>query len=102
MKNKQIKPKEEVPNELRLEVYKQALAEINWKTNVDGLCHILPMLLWGFTYPLQAHETLSHSYWNTDKMFPELKVEIPKINRVENKNLVRRNALNRMIKKIEK
>ena len=102
MKNEQIKPKEEVPIELRLAVYKQALAEIEWKTNVEGLCHILPMLLWGFTYPLQAHDTLSHKYTDTIYMFPELKSELPKIYRATNDNLVRVNSLKRMIKKLEK
>lgn len=102
MKNAHIKPQEEVPTQLRLEIYKQALETTNWKTNVDGLCHLLPMLLWGFTYPLQAHDTLSHKYTDTIYMFPELKSELPKIYRATNDNLVRVNSLKRMIKKLEK
>lgn len=101
MKNAQIKPKEEVPIQLRLQVYKQALEKTNWKTNVDGLCHLLPMLLWGFTDALEANEKLNHHFWETKYMFPELTPELPKISRAENGNLVRRNALKRMIKKIE-
>ena len=102
MKNAHIKPQEEVPTQLRLEIYKQALETTNWKTNVDGLCHLLPMLLWGFTYPLEAHDRLDHCFWHTKLMFPELKPELPKISRAENENLVRRNALKRMIKNIQK
>lgn len=102
MKNEDIKPCEEVPSQLRLEVYKEALEKTNWKTNEDGLCHMLPMLLWGFTYPLEAHDRLEHSFWNTKFMFPELKPELSKISRASNENLVRRNALKRMIKKIQK
>lgn len=102
MKNAHIKSKEEVPTELRLEVYKEVLEKINWKTNESGLCHLLPMLLWGFSYPLEAHNRLDHSFWDTKLMFPELSPEIPKICRAHNENLVRCNALKRMIKKLEK
>ncbi len=102
MKNGHIKTKEEVPTKLRLEVYKEALDKTNWKTNETGLCHLLPMLLWGFTYPLEAHKRVDHSFWDTKLMFPELSPELHKIYRASKENLVRRNALRRMIKKLEK
>lgn len=101
MKNQHIKSQDEVPTEIRLEVYKQALAR-NWSTNVDGLCHILTMYLWGFSYENEAHKTLGHKFWHTKDMFPELVAELPKIGRAsdKNKNKVRVNSLNRMIKKL--
>ncbi len=101
MKNAHIKPKELVPTKLRLEIYKEALEKTNWKTNETGLCHLLPMLLWGFSYSLEAHNRLSHDFWNTQYMFPELSPELYKIGIACKENLVRRNALKRMIKKVE-
>lgn len=100
MKNKHIKSQDVVPTELRLEVYKEALTR-NWKTNNDGLCHLLTMYLWGFSYENEAYTIINHKYWHTQKMFPELVAELPKIGRAMNKNKVRVNALNRMIKKLE-
>jgi len=102
MKNAHIKPKEVVPTELRLEIYKEALEKTNWKTNETGLCHLLPMLLWGFEYCLEAHNRLDHKFWDTKLMFPELSSELHKIYRARNENLVRSNVLKRMIKKLEK
>ncbi len=101
MKNAHIKPKEVVPTKLRLKIYKQALEKTNWRTNETGLCHLLPMLLWGFAYCLEAHNRLDHNFWDTKYMFPELSPELRKIGRARNENLVRRNALKRMIKKLE-
>jgi hypothetical protein len=100
MKNQHIKSKDEVPSELRLEIYKQALTR-NWKTNVDGLCHILTMYLWGFSYEDEAYRIVGHKFWHTKDMFPELVAELPKIGRALDKNNVRINSLKRMIKKIE-
>jgi hypothetical protein len=100
MKNKHIKPKEEVPTKLRLKIYKQVL-EINWKTNEEGLCHLLPMFLWGFHEALDASKKIGHNFWDTKHMFPELTDELPKISRAHNENIVRCNALKRMIKKLE-
>ena len=100
MKNEHIKSKEVVPTELRLEVYKQALTR-NWKTNENGLCHLLTMYLWGFSYENQAYVEIHHKYWDTERMFPELVAELPKIAIATHKNNVRVNSLKRMIKKIE-
>lgn len=102
MKNEHIKSKDEVPTQLRLEIYKEVLANRDWKTNEDGLCFLLTMFLWGFSYATEAYNVLNHNYWNTELMFPELLDELPKINRAEDKNKVRQNALKRMIKKVEK
>lgn len=102
MKNEHIKSKDEVPTQLRLEVYKEVLEKHNWRNNEDGLCYLLTMYLWGFSYATEAYNTIHHFYMNTELMFPELVDELRKINRAENKNKVRVNALKRMIKKVEK
>jgi len=80
MKNKHIKAGQEVPIELRKEVYREALKVIESnkdKSNGFGLCYFLLMVLYGANESRQVYyhqKDLTPFRWHkTPVMFPELK-----------------------------
>jgi len=76
MKNTHIKAGEEVPIELRKEIYKDALDVIEKgivSRECMGLCLILPKLLWGLDLNIYLHKQV-HFKVNHKEMFPELKI----------------------------
>ena len=82
MKNIDIHPRQVVPIEPRLKIYKEALDLIkdnrdfrtstgDWVFNDVGLCLILPCLLWDLHYMYNPPNGNWHN-WDTPIMFPEL------------------------------
>jgi hypothetical protein len=85
MKNTHIKAGQEVPIELRKEIYREALEIIkNWEKNkkyqwhTPYLCWLLPSILWDYdvwnTFEKTRGEKLHYS--NFKYMFPELQKKI--------------------------
>jgi len=71
--------KQEVPKEIRLEVYIKAVEYINnpIQTKGFGLCIILPVLLWDLnTFIAASPDGNDWSYQETCKAFPELTDEV--------------------------
>lgn len=112
MQNEDIKSlKKPVPVELRLKIYKEALNIIKenqscFSMSSHGLCLLLPCILWDLED--YVSETPSGHDWNfldTTKAFPEVRVWLRIIGLElgeENKNIVRRKALENIILKLEK
>jgi len=76
MKNTHIKAGEEVPIELRKEVYREALEIIETNKDMDyGLCYFLLMVLYGSDVAIHDHPTSKKilNFYETKYMFPELK-----------------------------
>ena len=81
MKNTHIKAGQEVPIELRKEIYREALEVIEKRKDENrdnfGLCYFLLMILYGMEKPKQVyrHPTSGDTlHWSkTADMFPELK-----------------------------
>jgi len=72
MKNENILPGQIVPEDIRLELYKEALEKIDLCSRL-GLCLYLPMLLWGLNNALQSAPNGEGWYWeDTEEMFPEM------------------------------
>lgn len=111
MKNNTVKNlKVAVPVEIRLEVYENTLSFIENKgqrLNVDykeGLCIILPVILWGMESMFE--KTPDGSCWSwrdTTTAFPEFKKrDIERIHKSEKYLLVRKNILKRCINTLNK
>ena len=79
MRNENILPKEEVPLEIRIQVYKEALQKLNSNKNFynlsgKALCFLLPCILWDLNF--YTDNSPSGEYWCSKaaiKMFPEIK-----------------------------
>lgn len=71
MKNINIKPATEVPIELRKEIYKEAIEYLKTDQN-QGLCLLLPMLLWDIHYLSDAPNGETWNHRDTPILFPEL------------------------------
>jgi hypothetical protein len=73
MINKNIKVGDEVPPEIRLQVYKEALENIEKSFDL-GICLMLPMILWGLkSYLDRGPDGKSFNWRDTEKIFPEMK-----------------------------
>jgi hypothetical protein len=98
-----------VPKQVRLRVYKSTLAFIskdfkykvftNKPESTDGLCMLLPAMLWGLEdYKQSSPSGRNWSYEDTSLAFPELTKEvIQDINSSENKVEYRKKVLNKFI-----
>jgi hypothetical protein len=81
MRNKEYTLEKELPPHIRLEVYKEALEIVReggqrYNEFGEGLCLLLPCVLWGLTSFLKNSPT--NTTWNarkTPKAFPELTEE---------------------------
>jgi len=73
MKNENILPGQIVPEDIRLEVYKEALEKIGTTYGYFGLCLALPMILWGLKSYLEYAPNRDIWDWkDTETMFPEI------------------------------
>jgi hypothetical protein len=76
MKNEHIKPCQEVPIELRKQIYKEALQiveDVNIEYPYKTLCTLLPKILWGLNFETPLWFQSDLDYKDTPLMFPELK-----------------------------
>lgn len=72
----QFPPNTLVPLEKRLEVYEKALSIISNPLNEwcsEGLCLLLPMILWDLPSYLNKPDNQYWDYRHTPNMFPEIK-----------------------------
>ena len=81
MKNTHIKTlTKPIDKNTRLSVYKESLERFLNQQEVDGLCLLLPMVLWGLEHYLDDYldeETRQNWCWtNTRTAFPELTQEV--------------------------
>lgn len=81
MKNTHIKTlTKPIDKNTRLSVYKETLERFLNQQEVDGLCLLLPMVLWGLEDYLEYYldeETRQNWWWtNTPIAFPELTQEV--------------------------
>jgi hypothetical protein len=91
MKNEHILPNTLVPEDIRIEIYTQAITHIETKSrkyidsdrdgNVFSLCLLLPCILWDLpTYLSYAPEVRLWDYRDITTMFPEMKNAVKTIN----------------------
>jgi hypothetical protein len=76
MKNSHIKPCQEVPLELRKQIYKEALEiveDVKVEYDCKRLCFLLPKILWGFDSDNDSCYEKGLHFADTPLMFPELK-----------------------------
>ncbi len=79
MKNEHVLPQTEVPEELRLEIYKEALRLIETDNEIlgthwdYGLCLLLPCILWDLdSFTSRGPKGKGWNYRDTTTMFPEI------------------------------
>jgi len=113
MKNLDILPNQEVPPNIRLEVYKEALQLIQSDTDRSkrnklgiGLCLLLPVLLWELEcYCSKLSNGRVWFYDQITKMFPELtskKIDIITRTHADQRDKIRIEFLKEMIQRLEK
>lgn len=111
MKNTHIKTlTKPIDKNTRLSVYKETLERFNQKQGdqkqVDGLCLLLPMVLWGLEHYLDDYldeETRQNWWWtNTPTAFPELtkKVLYKIMSAYEERDAIRIKYLKEWIEKL--
>jgi len=76
MRNLHIKPKDVVPVELRIQIYKEAIEHIKSHKGEycplgKGLCLLMPCLLWGLENFMDDVPGISWAHYHTLLMFPE-------------------------------
>jgi hypothetical protein len=108
MKNTDILPGQLVPEEIRLEIYREALRQLDEPLKYEledyYLCLLLPCILWELEYYLDDPDSGSWEYLQTKKMFPEIQgIEIEVLNKEESALYdIRKRYLESAIQTLEK
>lgn len=88
MRNKNIRPNQIVPKNIRRKVYQETYSKFllgeleNTSMHPNGLCRILPQILWGITLYDEAPNGESWTVHSATEMFPELQTELSKIQEI--------------------
>lgn len=108
MKNEHILPGQIVPENIRLEVYKEALQHVKNeipKSRIAGfgLCLLLPCVLWDLYYYCdEAPCGETWAYYDTEKTFPEMKGIIQAVGKTKTDEDLKRTRIQFLTAAIEK
>jgi hypothetical protein len=109
MKNKNILPREVVPEKIRLGIYKKALTQVeagylSHELSGNKLCLLLPCLLWDLeSYLDDITPGVYFNWYDTPKMFPEMKGIVAEVRGLKDseRTLIRIEYLTNAINKLK-